>query len=95
MGIFHHLKYFTQNAVRRVPHASQDGVLAAVSFTPFWCRGVLGYTGDSVAIGKGQEQACPSTSYAACFILSMQLPQGRVDSEEPTLQYPHVPAIRN
>lgn len=84
----HHLKYFAQDAVGCVPHTSQDGVIAAGSFPPVRRRGILAYTRNGVAIGKCQEQACTSTSYAARFILSVQLLESRVDAKEPTLQYP-------
>lgn len=67
--------------------------MAAGSFPPFQHRGIPAYTRDGVAIGKGQQQARPCSSYTACFILSVQLREGRVDAEEPALKNSCVPAV--
>lgn len=94
LGLYHHLEYFTQNAVGRVPHTSQDGVIAVSSVAPVRRRGILAYTRYGVTIGECQEQACTSTSYAARYLLSVNLREGRFKTEKPTLQYPCVPAVR-
>lgn len=65
MRLHNHLKYFTQNTVGRVPHTSQDGVIAVASFSPVRRREILAYNRNGVTIGECQEQECTSTGYAA------------------------------